>query len=380
MLKTFFIFISIFSLSFSKTYAPFHQRKFEYSVTDMCSYEDGDFQYVKPCPQNKVCNDIESYNHHLSVCQEYFSTIKTLGDSCQYDIECATNLQCSGTTNKICTIKSDNKAFKISEPLSSYEYYLCPDGKIPVFDISTATYLCNETPANNGNCLLYDESTLIATKWGPDFGKVCGESDVRDISNVYVTYSIKMNLIGEVAVGKVVSDELACESGFALYLYEGGVPEAISGKTPDLFLTCINLKAVEVNSNGECKNIIYSIGNTEYTINDYRNKFGTKNCRNIMTKLDLFRQYKEKRGTGCTKNKEYYDEPFTCGNDELRELWYFYHHPDEYLLYKNEQAIKEYLIQKRYPSFNAKYAEPQLEASGYLSIKFISLLILLLSL
>ena len=47
-----------------------------------------------------------------------------------------------------------------------------------------------------------------------------------------------------------------------------------------------------------------------------------------MTKLDLFRQYKEKRGTGCTKNKEYFDEPFTCGNDELRELWYFYHHPD----------------------------------------------------
>ena len=80
----------------------------------MCSYEDGDFQYVKPCPQNKVCNDIESSNHHLSFCQEYFSTIKTLGDSCQYDIECATNLQCSGTTNKIRTIKSDNKAFKLS--------------------------------------------------------------------------------------------------------------------------------------------------------------------------------------------------------------------------------------------------------------------------
>ena len=94
-----------------------------------------------------------------------------------------------------------------------------------------------------------------------------------------------MNLIGEVAVGKVVSDELACESGFALYLYEGGVPEAISGKPAELFLTCINLKAVEVNSNGECKNIIYSTGNTEYTINDYRNKFGTKNCRKYYDKI-----------------------------------------------------------------------------------------------
>ena len=99
-----------------------------------------------------------------------------------------------------------------------------------------------------------------------------------------------------------------------------------------------------------------------------------------MTKLDLFRQYKEKRGDGCTRNKEYFDEPFTCGNNELRELWYFYYHPDEYLLYKNEQAIKEYLLQKVYPSYKVTYTEPQQDASSYLSLKFISLLILLLSL
>ena len=45
-----------------------------------------------------------------------------------------------------------------------------------------------------------------------------------------------------------------------------------------------------------------------------------------------------------------------------------------------KQFIIDYLIQQEYPEYSPRYAEPQQEASSYLSVKFISLLILLLSL
>ena len=185
-----------------------------------------------------------------------------------------------------------------------------------------------------------------------------------------------MNLIGSVDAGKNVDTSEACKSGFAVDLYEGAKLTPTSGRPVDKFLTCVNPIGFEVDASGNCKNVKFTLSDsTEYSISY------SGNCKNIMTKLDLFRQYKEKRGeTGCTRNKEYYDEPFTCGKNELRELWYFYHHPDEYLLYKNEQAIKDYLLQKVYPSYSVTYTEPQQEASSYLSLKFISLLILLLSL
>ena len=78
----------------------------------------------------------------------------------------------------------------------------------------------------------------------------------------------------------------------------------------------------------------------------------------------------------CDQNK-YYSEPSTCGDDELRKLFYFYSNPGTYLAYKNEEVITEYLIQMKYPTYNAKIPE-QTESNEFISFKFIYLLIMLL--
>ena len=107
-------------------------------------------------------------------------------------------------------------------------------------------------------------------------------------------------------------------------LYEGAKLTRATDRPDTKFLTCVNPKAFEVDSSGNCKNVKFTLSDsTEYSIDISDMSIS---CKNIMTKLDLFRQYKEKRGNGCTRNKEYFDEPFTCGNNELRELWYFYYH------------------------------------------------------
>ena len=77
------------------------------------------------------------------------------------------------------------------------------------------------------------------------------------------------------------------------------------------------------------------------------------------------------------RTNKHLDEPFTCGKDELRDLWAYYNAPEYYLLYKNEQSIYEYLIQSYYPDYTPQYSEP-VDFSGYLSIKYISLIILVL--
>ena len=383
MIKVVVFALCLLSLSYEETLAPWHQRKFEYSVSDLCSYDDNTFQYVKPCGQNYVCNDIEGSDHHLSVCQQYFTTTKRLEDTCTSDLECDSGLKCiSGS----CSIEENGSPYSFNDRVLEasgspvYTYSYCPTGLIPIQESGSSNYLCKNSNANADKCSVTNNDKTQGTQRLPDFGKICGETTVEYIqsSSSYIQYDVKMNLIGFVGVGKNVQVSEACESGFAVNLYEGAKLTRATDRPDTKFLTCVNPKAFEVDSSGNCKNVKFTLSDsTEYSIDISDMSIS---CKNIMTKLDLFRQYKEKRGTGCTKNKEYYDEPFTCGNDELRELWYFYHHPEEYLLYKNEQAIKEYLIQKQYPSFNAKYAEPQQEASGYLGIKFISLLILLLSL
>ena len=376
MNKELLILLSLFSISNCETLAPWHQRKFEFSVSDICSYDDNIFQYVKPCPKNNACIDIENSDHHISTCQQHYSILKTLGDPCKSSSECDSNLVC---TNQICTIKSDKTPYSVSDKISSDSFYFCPEGQIAITEVNDITYLCQVSTSNANYCSKSNEAHNEVIMRKPDFRKICGEQKIEFISNVYISYDVSMNLIGQVQAGKAVHDERACESGFALYLpYVGGNLDPKSDDRTATYLTCVNLKEVDTYSNGKCKNIKYTLNDDNEYVYKYQDVLATPVCKNIMSKLELFKLYRDKRGNGCTKNKEYFDEPFTCGNDELRELWYFYHNPDQFLLYKNEQAIKDYLIQKKYPTYNPKYAEPN--TSGYIGIKFISLLVLLLSL
>lgn len=188
--------------------------------------------------------------------------------------------------------------------------------------------------------------------------------------------------IGSLSVGTPVFDKRACETGFALYFYGDGTLTKPTGVTdPMMYLHCVNLKEVlsqnEVVyslSDGEEK-IYYTPGriNTDYIYSEELSFIKDED----EVKLEMFKNYREKlKGIleDCKNNYDYI-EPYTCKNDELPKWWYFYNHPNEYMLYKDQEQVINYLVQKDYPEYQSVT-----ENSGFLAIKYIFYLLILLSL
>ena len=96
-----------------------------------------------------------------------------------------------------------------------------------------------------------------------------------------------------------------------------------------------------------------------------------------MTRLEIFQNYKKRYDEikeECARLL-YLDEPGTCRDDELRKWYYFYENPEEYILYKNEPMIMEYLIQTTYPNYKAEHVN----SSGFLSLNILILILALIS-
>ena len=387
MLKETLLILSLFSLSTSYTYAPFHQRKFEYSISDLCSYDDNNFQYVKPCQTNYQCKDLNGGDtHDIRTCKEYVNKIiKIFGDSCTYDIECDSGLECSSSK---CVCFNDYSPYKIKDRVSGDYYYYCNDNYKATGSNSNAKCVStnDNTVSGISSNLCYQtgtDGTNIKTVL-PDFGLVCGQNTWESYSSSSSSpgykykKETKMNRMGTLDDGTFVTDERACKSGFALELFLDQTPKQPSNGDPAKDSVCVTLNGVDFGEN----NIViykYSLKNTEYSYNT-KSSSGSSDAAYLMTKLELFKEYVNKaKDINCSKGSGYDNEQFTCGNDDLRRAWYFYNNPKNYLLYKNEDAIIDYLLQLSYPDYKPRYSEPQ-QASGYLNIKFISLLILLLSL
>ena len=179
----------------------------------------------------------------------------------------------------------------------------------------------------------------------PDYMKVCGEINFDKAENNYEILNITMNSIGSVADGKFVENELACKSGFALKFYPNGEIINPNSKTNDWnkYYRCVQYNGIKYKKYGNDYIKYYILDNKNY---DYdTDKFNfipysppkdilffPRENYFIKEKLLLFKQYVDKLNEledECIKNK-YYDEPFTCKNDELRKLYYFYNHIDEY--------------------------------------------------
>jgi len=387
MFKEFFLAFCLISFS-SQTYAPWHLRNFDYSVSDICYYSDGSFQYVKPCQTNYACSTVGSNSHYIKTCRQFFKTVKTFGKECTGDIECDSGLKCDSQTKK-CRNEHDEDIYTIDDKIASdYAVYHCNTdyvAKISIDPITNAeTYSCiskNDATVKDvgDNCYMdvRSDGTTTVKIVPPKFGYVCGKKHWPDLgSNTYYHSRTEMNKIGSLPDGEYVEDMMACESGFALPLYhDKSLKPSFTGDNKDW--VCVTFK--EVGSDKNDKTVFkYSLNNNEFS-------YDTQGVRTdadlIPVQLELFKEYVSKAGSlNCAQGGDYDNEQFTCGNDDLRRLWYFYHNPKEYLLYKNEDAIVDYLLQTKYPDYKPRYTEPQQEASSYLSIKYISLLILLLSL
>ena len=380
-----FSFSSIYSIISinSPLYAPMSKRIFEFDVENICSYTKPDFIYVKPCKKNHKCELLfggyGGYYPNIGICTEYSEENMPFDSSCENDDDCFVEdgkLKC---LEKKCSLDVND------DPIYIKDYQYCPDNLIGV-RTNINSYKCEERKENEmiGLCYLKKDSGYKRAL--PDYMKVCGEITFDKAENNYEILNIKMNLIGSVEDGKFVENELACKSGFALKFYPNGAINPDSTKNHwNNYYRCVKYNGIKYKKNKNGCIINYILNNKNYTYDTNKASVNYYYCSNnlanfrmennfiktyfIKERLNLFKQYVDKvneLGDECRKNK-YYDEPFTCKNDELRKLYYFYNHTDEYLLYKKEDEIIEYILQKEYPSYGVKFSK--IDRNGYLNDK-----------
>ena len=379
MNKYILVFLFLFS-STHLTYISMSQKEFNLDVDDMCYYYESESnnKYVKPCEKDFYCK----INNGIGICQKYSDIVKKLNEPCSSSLECDLNLECSSSK---CIVQNEQNAYSIIDDVSGEAYYYCPDNLIPIYD-SVNNYNCEESTEMKNNCFLNEGTEKRAF---PDYFKVCGIQTIEknQESGTYINKKTITSYIGSVEDGNFVEDERACKHGFALYFYGDKKTDTPENENPtNLFKRCVLVNEVDDNCN-----IKYTLDSKQYIYNTRKilSIFNTNNnifdCSFLTTKLELFQQYVEKMGElkeECEKVK-YYDEPFTCGNDELRKLWFFYNKPDIYLQYKNEEDIVNYLLQDSYHLYGFgenTTSSNSTDSSFYLSNKYYILILILLSL
>ena len=368
MLQNTFVFVSLFSFSFL-IFLPLNKKEIGLNNEDICYYKNGD-EYVKACNKGFFC--YESGN--LGFCQEYIPAFKKYYEECNDSKICDINLEC---TNKICLGKEGNVPYIYTDPFSEKKLYYCSDDKIAISEgnkLSTNP-LCKNNDMND-KCYISSPE-----KWAdPGFMKVCGKMEFKN----NIIYSISISDIGLIEDNNYVYDELACKSGFALPYSLGGS----STQADQVIKLCATFKGAEKRSLSSSSSCIirYALGEdeTEYIYNDTSEiqsikDFNDKICNYLVTKVKISKDYldKYKELKNECLEKKYFDEPFTCRNDELRKLWIYYNKPEYYLLYRNDNEVIDYLIEKNYPTPKSIDDKNKKASSGFFNIKYFLLFILL---
>lgn len=389
-----------FSLSeYDALYVP--MKKNSKYGDEVCMYYDDKQIHVKPCEKGKFCdssNTIGTLDYArgkgvdesgtLAICQDLpnISTLYTYNEgSCTNDFECVVGYKCIGN---VCSRKCDTGRFfsEISEP-SLEDSDGCKDNSYKGTD-----GICYEETRKKNEPTIYKYSSPVEDK---ECMKITFDDDphVGSEGKYYVNkkeYVYK----GEVEDGEYVIKKEFCKSGFALYFFKDGKTEdpATSGNN-QMYLRCVTPISVSNINSGDCT-INYKISesgellryntkklqefsssqlsSTQYSqIKSYCTdyyikyvKFKFDNYREFYTKIS-----KEERKTcGDLESANKY----TCENNELIKLFYFYKNPEKYFAYNDRKIIDkvlDYYIQTEYPCYSL---------SRFLSLEFIYLLILLL--
>ena len=361
MMRNTFIFVSLLSYSFLM-YFPLDKNEFGLNNDDLCYYKEGNNKiYVKACREGYFCSLDKAQEN--GICLEYKPNIKRYKEKCNQDSDCYSGLKCD---ENVCVLEGNQTPYEHKDEVSGKKYYYCPNNTI-LNDQNNCISIIN-------NDAMKDKCYLDSDKKGLsyDYLKVCGEyNEDQKLASI--------SDFEKVDDGKIVGDVLACKSGFALLLNK-------DPQTGKYFQVCATAKYAEKDNNGKCI-IRYNIGDKEFFYmesdanNDYKNN-NFPECDFIMTKIELLKEYLniyKKLYTHCT-NGQFYNEPFTCENDELRKSWYYYNHPKDYLLYKDDEEIIDFLIQKYYPTHKSNETEQENNkdsSSGFLNNKYFLILFLL---
>ena len=308
---------------------------------DICYYKDPEtnFEYVRACEEGKYCMDLTpTVGSQASTCQKVntLAILKTQGDSCIADIECASGLQC---INEKCASPCTNNQIQIRKSNGDWG---CRSAYHPEY-----TFFIDE-----------NDSTKSISNQNAGYLKVDGEIEFKkDSNNVYTHISTKSDYIGTVPKGKIVENPEACETGYTLDFYpDGNLKDPATGGFSN-YMTY--KKCVEVNSVDSENCVITYDGDNIYKV---------PTCdEDLLVKLEMFKRYKDRLKeirSECEK-KENFNEPNTCNDDELRKWYHFYINTQYYILYYDDEnkdnRIAKFLIQKQYHSF---------QFSQFLAIKY----------
>ena len=388
------IVLCLFKISLSDApiyYRPMSKRSIDFG-DDVCYYEDisNDFKlkYVKGCPSGKSCKLVGTTNNEYNIhtCQNVYSVSKrSSGETCDSGLyECIEGLTCA---NKKCT----------SEPTVTPGPSGCTtiskqiDGGESVC-ISTQTEL--QQAANV--CEVRDTDTSTTTSYTHHSSrKTCLKIQIENKPNVegkYIISKVHAELYS-IQDGEYVveGNNEYCQSGFSLYFYEKGQFNPVGG---ELFKRCVTILAIQQIPESSDYYIKYKINDGEEHIYDTSKLTDStkKTDQNaelndlLMVKLEIFKYLVEE----YKKN----------GNiNGLKKWQYLYDNPKDYLLYKDQIDVLDYLIQQD-PSFsdyipeeyatnsdtqpNASEEEPtdsttenETGFSRLLNIKYISMLLFL---
>ena len=365
MHKSILVFIYLFSSSLSQTtyiYKPMTKRTKDFDE-DVCLFPDysENIIYVKPCREGKSCINLGSSSNNIHSCIDYGSEYNNLDQTCvtrnnvgDQDFDCTTGLSCN--TNGKCGVD-------------------CPENQVLKTDDDTCvpdTSLCWDNSDSSVN-------------YAPGTHKRCVELEIESSdSKTYTRKKIKSNYIASIDDGKFIDDQFIqtngfnymkyCKSGYALYFYGNkqlNNPNIDNLSRHEMFLMCVSILGKDKN-----RIIKYKIGDGEekyYNSRKLPSSYSLYlNDEFLMTRIECFNYYKKRmdqlncRATGCEDN-------------ELTKWEYCYDNPEEYMLYKNEPQIIEYLIKENYGNYNYKvYHTSSTESSSILNIKYLIAILSLL--
>ena len=380
MFKNIILFVCLIIVSKSdKDYYLPMEKKSKYG-DDVCRYADDGHYYVRACEKGKYCASSLSSYSYLEVCHDLPnpSLLSNLNDGkCTTSFECEARLSCNGNT---CTKCPNSNEVRVGE----YGSYFCTP------DSQKGTGFCEQVTLDAYNVPTYKYSF-------PESYKKCGKLTIKEYPNtasvtytgIYYVSLDEYTYIGTVPDGEYVSDMQLCESGFALAFYYGGLfddPRSNSATAPISnrdYLRCVSPISINEAKTQQCS-INYKIKdgeplnyNVEYvpsSWNHYSEMITLCNYEYIKIKSDNFREYSksitedERKTCGDLEGANKY----TCENNDLIKSWYFYKHPEKYILYNDREKlgkVLDYLIQKEYPSYSF---------SKFLNSKILFLLLLFL--
>ena len=379
MHKSILVFIYLFSSSLSDIYKPMTKRTKDFGE-DVCRFTDSseNIIYVKPCREGKKCESLGTSYYNIYSCLDIGSEYSNLDQNCvtenNYDsssifgngIDCTrlscVNDKCGGTVTVTGQCTENQYRSSDSHSCVSADPGICEDNSDPSNPI-TYTYEVNV----NKECVQL-------------------ELQSNDGNKTFSIKKIKYNYIASIEDGEFINDNnpgniMYCKNGYALYFYGNKQlknPDTINPTTHKMYLRCVSILGKD--KNGIIK---YKIGNGDekyydpiklpinpstsqrYSLNDDDNY--------LMTRIEIFNYFKKRvdqlncRATGCGDD------------DEIIKWLYFYNNPEEYVLYKNEPQIIEYLIKERFRQYNYKvYHTSSTESSSILNIKYLIAILSLL--